>query len=78
MEIWLLFLIIIDEVSMADPGSLLKIDEVLRKATGTNAPFGGLGVLLVRDMFQLPPVKPREGGRTSTVLVLGPLDTSRF
>jgi len=49
--------LVIDEVSML-PGVLLDIvDRICREAKGKeDEPFGGLQVILVGDMFQLPPV----------------------
>lgn len=48
--------LVIDEVSMLS-GSLLDIvNRICREAKGKDKPFGGLQVILVGDMFQLPPV----------------------
>ena len=51
-------LIVIDEISNTKADLILSVDEKLREWTGNNAqPFGGLGVILMGDMFQIPPVQ---------------------
>lgn len=47
---------IIDEVSMVRCDLIDAIDYNLRRATGSNAPFGGKQVVFTGDLFQLPPV----------------------
>lgn len=49
-------LLIIDEVSMVRPDMLDAIDLIARQARTNDAPFGGLQVLLIGDLCQLPPV----------------------
>jgi ATP-dependent DNA helicase PIF1 len=49
-------LIIIDEVSMVRADILDSIDAFLREAQGCSRAFGGVQLLLLGDMFQLPPV----------------------
>lgn len=49
-------MLIIDEISMVRPDMLDAIDFVLRAIRGNNYPFGGVQVLVVGDMFQLPPI----------------------
>lgn len=49
-------LIIIDEVSMVRCDLLDAIDHVLKKITRRNELFGGIKVLLVGDLLQLPPI----------------------
>ncbi len=54
-------LLIIDEISMVRCDVLDAIDVVLRYFRNRQAePFGGLQVLLIGDMYQLPPVVPNE------------------
>ncbi|MBU2018557.1 MAG: AAA family ATPase, partial [Bacteroidetes bacterium] len=54
-------LLIIDEVSMLRADLLDAIDWSLRNIRDNNVPFGGVQVLLIGDLFQLPPVvKPAE------------------
>ena len=48
--------LIIDEVSMLSAAVLEAADAVCREVRRSNAPFGGLTVVLVGDFFQLPPV----------------------
>lgn len=49
-------LLVIDEASMVRADVVDGIDKFLRKNRGINEPFGGVQVLLVGDLFQLPPV----------------------
>ncbi|MDR0384923.1 MAG: helix-turn-helix domain-containing protein [Prevotellaceae bacterium] len=49
-------LLIIDEVSMLRADSLDSIDAVLRRIRRTDKPFGGVQMLYIGDMHQLPPV----------------------
>lgn len=51
--------LIIDEISMLPARSLTLADTVCRHIRATNAPFGGMQVVLVGDFFQLPPVVRR-------------------
>ena len=55
-------LLIIDEVSMVSPELFASMDLVLRGFKGTDAPFGGVQVVISGDFFQLPPVskEPKE------------------
>ena len=54
-------LLIIDEISMVRCDILDEIDVVLRHFRNrNNEPFGGVQVLLIGDMFQLPPIIPDE------------------
>jgi ATP-dependent exoDNAse (exonuclease V) alpha subunit len=53
-------LLIIDEVSMVPPDVLDAMDILARQARRNNAPFGGLQVLAIGDLFQLPPVITRD------------------
>ncbi len=48
--------IIIDEVSMLRPDILDAIDITLQKTRGNTEPFGGIQIVLVGDLYQLPPV----------------------
>jgi ATP-dependent DNA helicase PIF1 len=53
--------IIIDEASMLRADMLDAIDKFLRlNAKDKNRPFGGIQIVLVGDLFQLPPVISRE------------------
>ncbi len=49
-------LLIIDEISMVRADTLDYIDRVLRFVKGTNRPFGGVQLLMIGDLYQLPPV----------------------
>ena len=49
-------LLIIDEVSMLRADTLDAIDDRLRHVRGNDAPFGGVQMLYIGDLFQLPPV----------------------
>ncbi len=49
-------LLIIDEISMVTSNMLDGVSAFLRLNRGVNEPFGGIPVIMVGDMFQLPPV----------------------
>lgn len=49
-------LLIIDEVSMLRADMLDAIDYMLRRYRNNQQPFGGVQILFIGDMFQLPPV----------------------
>lgn len=49
-------LLIIDEVSMLRSDMLDAIDTILRSVRRKSKPFGGVQVLLIGDLYQLPPV----------------------
>lgn len=53
-------LLIIDEVSMLRADILDAMDEVLRFIRRNQSPFGGVQVLFIGDLLQLPPVVKRE------------------
>lgn len=60
-------ILIIDEYSMVGYRLLGQIDQRLRQATGRlQEPFGGISVIIVGDILQLPPVrdKPLFAGST--------------
>jgi ATP-dependent DNA helicase PIF1 len=48
--------IIIDEASMVRSDLMDKIDERMREAKGSHEPFGGAQVIMIGDVFQLPPI----------------------
>jgi hypothetical protein len=49
-------LLVIDEISMVRADLLDGVDDVLRRLRRTSLPFGGVQLLLIGDMHQLPPV----------------------
>lgn len=49
-------LLVIDEISMVRADVLDAVDSVLRRVRRNQFPFGGLQLLLIGDMQQLPPV----------------------
>lgn len=53
-------LLIIDEVSMLRADTLDAIDRTLQIIRRNGRPFGGLQILYIGDMFQLPPVVKEE------------------
>lgn len=53
-------LLIIDEISMVRCDLMDSIDKFLRKNRSNNMPFGGVQLLLIGDLFQLPPVTPNQ------------------
>ncbi len=52
-------LLIIDEISMVRAEVIDAVDKFLRINRESNEPFGGVQLLLVGDLFQLPPVLGR-------------------
>jgi ATP-dependent exoDNAse (exonuclease V) alpha subunit len=52
-------LLIIDEISMVSPDLLDAMDILARQARKSDRPFGGLQILAIGDLFQLPPVITR-------------------
>ncbi len=48
--------LIIDEVSMIPPNLIDCMDKSMRKTRDCDEPFGGVPVVFVGDLFQLPPV----------------------
>ena len=52
--------LVIDEISMVAPDLLDAIDILARQARHNNDPFGGIQVVAIGDMFQLPPVITRD------------------
>lgn len=52
--------IVIDEVSMVSSSLMDAIDRRLRMIRTTSEPFGGLQIIMFGDLYQLPPVVPKE------------------
>lgn len=48
--------LIIDEISMVRPDLLDNVADILRHTRGDKDPFGGVKLIMVGDLFQLPPV----------------------
>ena len=53
-------LLIIDEISMVRVDLFEMMNQICQKALGNNKPFGGISVVLVGDLFQLPPIVSEE------------------
>ncbi len=53
-------LLIIDEISMVRADLLDAVDEALRRHRRNHTPFGGVQLLLIGDLHQLPPVVKEE------------------
>ena len=51
-----LSMLIIDEISMVRVDTFEMMNQICQKCKGNNHPFGGIPVVLVGDMFQLPPI----------------------
>jgi nucleoside-triphosphatase THEP1 len=49
-------LLVVDEVSMVRADVLDSVDQVLKNVRNSERPFGGLQMLFVGDLYQLPPV----------------------
>ena len=52
--------LIIDEISMVAPDLLDAMDYLARAARHNNEPFGGIQIVAIGDLFQLPPVITRD------------------
>lgn len=52
--------LVLDEVSMIAPDVMDAMDILARTARHSNAPFGGIQVVAIGDLFQLPPVITRD------------------
>ena len=50
--------IIIDEISMVSPYLLDFINQMFCELHNSALPFGGIMVLIIRDLAQLPPIRP--------------------
>lgn len=53
-------LIIIDEISMVRSDLLDHIDKILKISTRSSEAFGGIPMLWIGDLYQLPPVVNKE------------------
>lgn len=53
-------IIVIDEISMVRADLLEMMHKILSTARGNNLPFGGIKMILVGDLLQLPPVVDSE------------------
>jgi ATP-dependent DNA helicase PIF1 len=60
--------LIIDEVSMMTPDLLDKLEAIAKLIKKNKAPFGGLQIILVGDLYQLPPIY-KEGELTNAQFV---------
>ena len=49
-------LLVIDEISMVRSDLFEMINQICQKSMGKSEPFGGIPVVLVGDLFQLPPI----------------------
>ena len=61
-------ILIIDEISMLHDFRLDMVDEVLRTVRESEAPFGGVQVVLSGDFFQLPPVNRSDSRRGGFII----------
>jgi len=55
--------LILDEVSMIAPDLMDAMDILARRARKNDAPFGGIQVIAIGDLFQLPPVITRDAAK---------------
>lgn len=49
-------LLIVDEISMVRADTIDRIDTILKNVKGSSRPFGGVQLLMIGDLYQLPPV----------------------
>ena len=72
-------LLVLDELSMLGCMKLIELDTTLQKLKKSEAPFGGLDIIVVGDFAQLPPVKQTsliEAMMSSTLLFTSPSETA--
>jgi ATP-dependent DNA helicase PIF1 len=62
-------ILIIDEISMLHDFRLDLVDQVLKDVRDSEAPFGGIQLVLCGDFFQLPPVNRRDSEHTGSFVV---------
>jgi hypothetical protein len=60
-------LLVIDEVSMLRADLLDAMDYMMQTVRKNTNPFGGVQVLFIGDLLQLPPVILRNGVRFATI-----------
>lgn len=53
-------ILVIDEISMLHDFRLDMVEQITREVRETDAPFGGLQVVMSGDFFQLPPINRRD------------------
>lgn len=70
--------LVIDEISMLHDFRLDMVDDMLRMVRETDAPFGGVQVVLCGDFFQLPPVNRRDARQGSFVVASNAWQTGGF
>ena len=49
-------IVVIDEISMVDISLFNNLNSMLKNITGAMKPFGGVSILALGDLYQLPPV----------------------
>ena len=49
-------MLIIDEISMVRADLFEMMNQICQRALGNDKPFGGIPIVVVGDMFQLPPI----------------------
>ena len=67
--------LILDEVSMMTPDLLDKLERIGRSIKKSSAPFGGLQIILVGDLYQLPPIYKEGELATATAQFVFESDT---
>ncbi|KAK4510077.1 uncharacterized protein ATC70_006246 [Mucor velutinosus] len=55
--------LIIDEISMVDAELFDKMDYIAKRVRHTDAPFGGIQIVVTGDFFQLPPVNKERASK---------------
>ncbi len=56
-------ILVLDEVSMIAPDLMDAMDILARSARRNNEPFGGIQIVAIGDLFQLPPVITRDAAK---------------
>ncbi len=64
--------LIIDEISMLHAKQLTLVDQVLKHVRHSDAPFGGIQLVVAGDFFQLPPVGNRSESNRDKFAFMSP------
>lgn len=70
--------LIIDEISMLHKNQLDMVDTIARYVLNSDAPFGGMQIILCGDFFQLPPISSASTKETPFAFEASAWNTANF